>query len=126
MSTSGFRTWAAYQKGFALALRVKDVTDGIRARDHRLADQLLRACRSTCANLGEAYGVRHYPKHFSSKVAIAIAENYETQVWLDFCFHAQYLSEDDYRMLCEQSEEIGRLLTYMSQNPGRYKHWKAV
>ncbi len=91
-----------------------------------MIDQIRRCSRSVCANLGEVYGVRNYPKHFQSKLTICIAENYETQVWLDFALDAKYLTEVDYHALCQCSEEVGRLLTYMLNNPDRYANWKVV
>jgi hypothetical protein len=50
----------------------------------------------------------------------ADSENSETQVWLDFAESCQYLSADDKLALVDASLEIGRLLQYMINNPGKF------
>ncbi len=126
MLTSGFRSWAAYRKGFLLARRVHRITSNFPPSEKSLTDQIRRSSRSGCANLGEVYAVRTYPKHYRSKLAIAIGENFETQVWLDFAVDAKYIMREDYLSLCQQSEEVGKLLSYMQSNPARFVHWKAL
>ena len=91
-----------------------------------MMDQIRRSSRSVCANLAEVYGVRSYPKHYRSKLSISAAENYETQVWLDFALDASYITEQQYTDLCRLSEEIGRLLTYMLNHPKRFANWKPL
>ena len=85
-----------------------------------------RSSRSICANLAEVYGVRAYPKHYRSKLTITVAENYETQVWLDFALDACYIKKEEYHALCTLSEEVGKLLTYMYSNPQRFANWKVL
>ena len=56
------------------------------------------------------------------KKAFALAmENTETQVWLDFAFACEYIPKLTYDDFNERSEEIGRLLNHMIQNPEKYK-----
>lgn len=47
-------------------------------------------------------------------------ENTETQVSLDFAFECKYISQDQYDTLIEKSEEVGRLLNHMVENPEKY------
>ncbi len=47
-------------------------------------------------------------------------ENTETQVSLDFAFECKYISQDQYNELIEKSEEVGRLLNHMVENPEKY------
>ncbi len=51
-------------------------------------------------------------------------ENSETQVWLDFSFSCKYISKDVYKEYLERSEEIGRMLNHMIENPAKYKSKK--
>jgi four helix bundle protein len=61
-----------------------------------------------------------YPKHYLSKINDCIAENTETQVWLDFALSSGYLTERHYRKYIEASEEVGRLLAHMRNNPHQF------
>ncbi|WP_116107720.1 four helix bundle protein [Lewinella sp. IMCC34191] len=126
MHTSGFRTWAAYRKAFVQARSVYRISANFPRVEYSMIDQIRRSSRSVCANLAEVYGVRSYPRHYRSKLSIAIAENYETQVWLDFAFDTKYIDKNQYRELCQLSEEVGKLLTYMLNNPARFANWKVL
>lgn len=68
----------------------------------------------------EAYRRRKYPAHFVSKITDADAENSETEVWLDFALACKYINADDYRDLISQKEEVGKLLSDILNNPGKY------
>jgi four helix bundle protein len=48
-------------------------------------------------------------------------ENTETQVSLDFAEKCKYISHEEYHELIEQSEEVGRMLNHMVENPEKYK-----
>lgn len=47
-------------------------------------------------------------------------ENSETKGWLKFAFECKYLSQEKYEKLTLQSEEVGRLLYHMINNPEKY------
>jgi four helix bundle protein len=47
-------------------------------------------------------------------------ENTETQVSLDFALSCQYISQTEYQELLDYSEEVGRLLNHMVENPEKY------
>jgi four helix bundle protein len=57
---------------------------------------------------------------FKSKLTDADSENSETQLWLDFALACNYISEEKLTILQSQSEEVGRLLNYMINNPGKF------
>lgn len=48
-------------------------------------------------------------------------ENSETKVWLDFAFDCNYISNELKTELQNKSDEIGRLIYHMIQNPERYQ-----
>ncbi|RAJ10069.1 four helix bundle protein [Arenibacter echinorum] len=117
----GYKKLLAYQKGFHLAMDIFEVSKSFpKEETYALTDQIRRSSRSVCANIGEAYRKRRYEKHFISKLTDADSENSETQVWLEFAESCQYISADDKRDLIEGSLEIGRLLQYMINNPGKF------
>lgn len=87
---------------------------------YSLTDQIRRSSRSVCANIAEAYRKREYQKHFISKLSDADSENSETQVWLDFALAYAYCSKLEVENLKEKSEEIGKLIQYMINNPVKF------
>lgn len=86
-----------------------------------LTMQIRKASRSVCSNIGEGYRKRQYEAHFVSKISDADMENSETQVWLDFALACRYIPENIFTDLTEKSEEVGRLLNYMMENPEKYQ-----
>ncbi len=47
-------------------------------------------------------------------------ENSETQGWLEFALACNYISKEIYDRLNNLSAEIGRLIQYMIDNPGKF------
>lgn len=62
-----------------------------------------------------------YEAHFISKMSDADMENSETQVWLDFAFECGYITEEIYNNYQNRTQEVGRLLNSMIQNPSKFK-----
>lgn len=87
---------------------------------YSLTDQIRRSSRSAVVNIAKAYRKRRYQKHFISKLTDCDAENAETQTWLLFAYSCKYVNEDIYKSLIQRSEEIGRLLFYMINNPHKF------
>lgn len=87
---------------------------------YELTDQIRRSSRAVCRAIGEGYRKRQYPKHFSSKMSDADMENTESQVSLDFAVACKYISDNTYNDLISKSEEIGRMLNHMIENPEKY------
>ncbi len=121
---TGFRELMAYQKGFGLAMEIFEISKTFpKEEKYSLTDQIRRSSRSVCTNVGEGYRKRQYPAHFISKLSDSDMENTETQVWLDFSLSCEYISVEVHQQLTEKSEEVGRLLSYMIQNPEKFgKH----
>lgn len=118
----GFRDLIVYQKAFKVAMEIFEITKAFPSEEkYSLTDQIRRSSRSVCANIGEAYRKRIYPKHFISKLSDCDSENSETQVWLDFSFSNKYINKDKYNELITNSEEVGKLLNYMMNNPEKFK-----
>ena len=47
-------------------------------------------------------------------------ENSETQGWLEFSLACNYITKDVYQSLYSLSDEVGRIINYMIQNPGKF------
>ena len=118
----GFRELFVYRKAFRLAMEIYEITKTFPIEEkYALTDQIRRASRSVCANIGEAYRKRRYVKHFISKLSDSDAENTETQVWLDFSLSCKYIQREKYDSFLLQSEEVGKLLNYMMNNPDKFR-----
>jgi len=117
----GFKDLMAYQKAFLQACEIFDVTMNFpKEEKYSLTDQIRRSSRSVCANLAEAYRKRDYHKHYLLKISDCQGENSETQVWLDFALHCHYFTEEVYNRLIGLNEEVGKLLSYMINNPDKF------
>ena len=121
MHNQGFKELMAYIKAFQLANDIYDVSSRFpKEEKYSLTDQIRRSSRSVCANLAEAYRKRDYPKHFFLKLTDCQGENSETLDWLDFALQYNYNTPEEYNRLIELNNEVGRLLTYMMNNPDRF------
>jgi four helix bundle protein len=117
-----FRDLKAYQKSFAFAMRIFEITKSFpREEKYDLTDQIRRSSRAACRAIGEGYRKRQYPKHFSAKMSDADMENSETQISLDFAHACKYITLDEFQELLLMSEEIGRMLNHMILYPEKYK-----
>lgn len=117
----GFRDLLAFKKSFKLATDIQMISKEFPNEErYSLTDQIRRSSRSVCANIGESYRKRRYEKHFISKLTDSDAENTETQIWLDFALEYKYINKNTYDTLIQNSEEVGRLLSYMIKNPKKF------
>lgn len=117
-----FKTLLAYQKGFDLAMEIFHLTKSFpKSEMFSLTSQIVRSSRSVCSNIAEGYRKRQYEKHFKSKMSDADSENSETQLWLDFALACDYISEEKRIDLQSKSEEIGKLINYMINNPNKFR-----
>ena len=71
-------------------------------------------------NLREAWAKRRYEAHFISKLTDCDGENAETDTSLDFACDCGYITEEDHRRLTEMSEEVGKMLGAMINNPEKF------
>jgi four helix bundle protein len=110
-----------YKLAFELAMEIYEISKKFpKEETYSLTDQIRRSSRSTCICLIEAYRKKRYPAHFVAKVTDSDMENSETSGWLDFALACKYIVESDYTKLTDKSEEIGRLLNHMINNPDKY------
>ena len=102
----------AYQKGLAFGKRMVDLYRYLtcQQKEYMLCKQILRSGTSIGANIAEArYGISR--KDFLSKIYIALKECGETLYWLELLFSCDYLTQEEYRSLCQDCEELRRMLS---------------
>src|SRR3990170_2663219 len=109
----GFKELIVFQKAYKLSMEIYSLSKAFpREETYSLTDQIRRASRSICVNIGEGYGKRVYTKHFVSKMTDADGERHETLVWLDYSKDCKYIDEVKYSELVIGYEEVGKLLWY--------------
>ena len=117
----GFKDLIAYQRAFQQACDIFDISISFpKEEKYSLTDQIRRSSRSVCANLAEAYRKRIYHKNYLLKITDCQGENSETLVWLDFALKCQYISKEVHNQLVTINSEVGKLLSYMLNNPEKF------
>ena len=116
-----FKKLLAYSKAFEVAMEIFELSKSFpKEEKYSLTDQIRRSSRSVCANIAEAYRKRRYEKHFISKLTDSDAENSETQTWIDFALSCKYITSEDAEKLSNRNSEVGKLIHYMINNPGKF------
>ena len=123
MEYRGFRDLKVYQLSYQLALEIFQITKNYpREELYSLTDQIRRSSRSVPANIAEAWRKRKYPKSFVSKLTDSLAEESETEVWLEFSKDLKYLIEEKYKYFISKYDEVARMLSAMIDNPDKFCH----
>ena len=116
-----FSDLLVYKKSFDLAMSIFEVSKFFpREEMYSLTDQIRRSSRSTNICLVEAYRKLRYKAHFISKLSDSDMENSETKGWLKFALDCKYLSLEQYSEFAVKSDEVGKLLNHMMNNPEKY------
>jgi len=121
MENRSFRDLTVYKKAFELAMEIFELTKEFPKEErYSLTDQIRRSSRAVCSCIAEAYRKRNYEAYFVSKSSDSDMENSETQTWLDFANACNYIDTDKCKDLIAKSEEVGRMLNHMIENPEKY------
>ena len=116
-----YRDLEIFKKAYQLAMDIYEMSKSFpKEEKYSLTDQIRRSSRSVCVNFGEAYRRRKYLAHFVSKLADSDAENTETAVWLKFSFDCAYIDKMVFAELQNKCAEVGKMLGYIINNPGKY------
>ncbi len=116
-----FQDLFAYKKSFELAMQIYEISKAFpKEEKYSLTDQVRRSSRAVTAAISESYGKRKYPKHFVSKLTDSDSENLETQSWIAFAEACGYISKKEKLELINKSEEVGKLLNFMMNNPEKF------
>ena len=95
-----YKELRVYQDAIDAAMRIFELTKRFPAEERfSMVDQMRRASRSVCSNIGEAWRKRRYPAHFASKLSDSEGEAEETRVWLELAFLCSYISRGEMQQL---------------------------
>lgn len=116
-----FRELRVYQGAFSAAMKIFVLSRSFPAEErYSLTDQIRRASRSVCANLGEAWRKRRYPAHFVSKLSDAESEAEECRVFLEFAVASGYLPPEEQAQLDQDCDHILSQLVAMINRPDQW------
>jgi four helix bundle protein len=116
-----FQGLLAYKKSFELSMSIFELSKSFPSEEkYSLTDQIRRSSRSVSANIAEATRKKRYVNHFISKLTDSDSENPETQVWLEYSLSCKYISEENFNELTNKSLEVGKLISYMINNPDKF------
>jgi four helix bundle protein len=117
----GFRDLIVYQKSYNLAMEIFEITKTFpKEEKYSLVDQIRRSSRSVPANIAEAWVKRKYPKSFISKLLDSLAEEAETEVWIDMSKDCKYIDDKLHSSLLERYQEVAKMLTSMINTPEKF------
>ena len=111
MAVQTSKELTVYKKGYALAMRVFQISKRFPAEERfALTGQIRRSSRSVCNNLREAWAKRRYPSHFVSKLTDCDGESNETDTSLDFAKDCGYITDAEHVELTALNAEVGKML----------------
>ena len=118
---NGFRDLIVYQKAYRLGMEIFEITKLFpKEEKYSLTDQIRRSSRSVTTNIAEAWAKKLYPKHFVNKLTDSLAEEYETECWLDYSKDCQYIDEETYKKIIADYDEVRKILLSMIKNPEKF------
>lgn len=117
----GFRDLIVYQKSYKLAMEIFEITKEFpREEKYSLVDQIRRSSRSVPANIAEAWVKRKYPKSFVSKLLDSLAEESESEVWIEMSRDCKYIDDQLNNSLLERYQEVAKMLSSMINSPEKF------
>ena len=112
-----------YQMAFRSSMEIFNLTKTFPNEEKfSLTDQIRRSSRSVCSNMAEAFRKRKYPKSFVAKLSDAESEAAETQVWLEFSLHCNYIEKEKFKAVNDTYEQIIGKLVNMALQPEKWKY----
>ena len=98
-------------KSFRFAVRIVNLCRYLQdeKKEYILSKQLLRSGTSIGANVSESQQAQSRPD-FVSKLNIALKESSETEYWLHLLHETEYLSDEQFRSIITDCDEVKSLL----------------
>jgi four helix bundle protein len=117
----GFRDLIVYQKSYKLTMEIFEISKTFpKEEKYSLVDQIRRSSRSVPANIAETWVKRKYPKSFVSKLLDSLAEEAETEVWIDMSRDSKYIDDQLHNSLLERYQEVAKMLSSMINTPEKF------
>ena len=118
---NSFKDLIVYQKAFKLAMEIFEISKTFpKDEKYSLTDQIRRSSRSISTNIAEAWAKKIYIKHFVSKLSDSLGEEYETEVWIEYSLHCNYIDQKTYQKFNSDYDEVRKMLISMMNNPEKF------
>ena len=118
---SSYKELRVYKAAIAAAMRIFELSKRFPPEErYSLTDQIRRASRSVCSNIGESWRRRRYRAAFISKLNDSETEAEETRVWLEFSWRCGYISKAEADELDEEYHHILAQLVLMIDRPEKW------
>jgi four helix bundle protein len=102
-----YKDLRVFQNAMDAAMRIFELTKDFPPEEkYSMVDQMRRASRSVCTNIGEAWRKRRYRAAFIAKLNDSETEACETQVWVEFARRCEYLDDETCQELDATYDEI--------------------
>ena len=112
-----YKELRVYKAAMDAAMRIFEISKGFPIEErYSLTDQIRRASRSVCSNIGESWRKRRYRAAFISKLSDSETEAEETRVWLEISLRCGYISEPEAEDLdCTYDRILAQLVTMIDR-----------
>ena len=115
---SSYKELRVYQAAMDAAMRIFEISKRFPPEErYSFTDQIRRASRSVCSNIGESWRKRRYRAAFISKLSDRETEAEQTRVWLEFSLRCGYISKAENDELDEEYDHILAQLVTMIDRP---------
>ena len=115
---SSYKELRVYQAAMDAAMRIFEISKRFPPEEkYSLTDQIRRASRSVCSNIGESWRKRRYRAAFVSKLSDSETEAEETRVWLEISWRCKYISKSEADELDHEYDKILAQLVTMIDRP---------
>lgn len=116
-----FRDLDVYQRALELVVDINVFCNTLPVKERFvLSDQMLRASRSVCANIAEAWRKRRYKAAFISKLSDTETEAGEMQCWLDVALKLAYMPKEQYKQFDQRYEYLIAQIVTMIKNADKW------
>ena len=114
---SSYKELRVYKAAMDAAMRVFEISKRFPIEErYSLTDQIRRASRSVCSNIGESWRKRRYRAAFISKLSDSETEAEETRVWLEISWRCGYISRVEADDLdCIYDKILAQLVTMIDR-----------
>lgn len=118
---NSYKELRVYQSAMKAAMEIFQVTKGFPPEErYSMVDQMRRSSRSVCANIAEGWRKRRYKAAFIAKMSDAESEACETQVWIEFAYKCNYLSDAVREVLDKEYDQIMAQVVRMIEDADKW------
>lgn len=114
---SSYKELHVYKAAMDAAMRIFEISKRFPSEErYSLTDQIRRASRSVCSNIGESWRKRRYRAAFISKLSDSETEAEETRVWLEISLRCGYIAKSEADDLdCIYDRILAQLVTMIDR-----------